>query len=357
MFKKWLKLVSITVLAAFFLLLFYLLWNLDEEQMAADDKKIKSFTIAKDNSPHNNDNELSSQETHVHRNEDVDDPRRQQSPQNSFYTVVITVHSAINQSERRGAIRDTWLSDSMVSMTDFTVQYWFIIGARGISQSDLHLVQLEQNKFNDLLILYGVENGYHDLPYRTLHSLTYLDKNYQFTYLLKTDDDMFINTPMVLQELKTIRPKTRLYWGRFACQNPPIKDGKWKEERWHWCDVYYPYAYGGMYVLTHDVVSIISDNAPFLQLYSCEDVSLGMWLGPYNLHRINDIRIFIEHSLRCSRGFIAMHIPSRNVPKVIHQTYENLKRKGLVCTTIVYEDMIPWNEFALNCRAESILVT
>lgn len=365
MYKKWLKIISIIVFATFFVMLFYLLWNIDDQPLPYT--RINTFTIDKGDLANDKltDDKYSdvpsttqavSSADDIHTEEVVFDPRRWSDQPNGVVTVLVTVHSAINQSERRNAIRSTWLSESMINIPDISVQYWFIIGAKNVRQSDNELIKLEQNKFHDLLILHNVDNGYHDLPYRTLHSLTYLSTHYHYTYLLKTDDDMFINTPTVLQELKTIRPDTRLYWGRFACQNPPMEDGRWKEGRWHWCDVYYPYAYGGMYVLTHDVVTLITDNARLLQLYSCEDVSLGTWLGSYNLHRINDVRIFVEHDLRCSRGFIAIHIPSRHVPKVIHQIYESLKRKGVVCTKLLREDLVPWNEFSANCKSDSLMV-
>ena len=187
--------------------------------------------------------------------------------------------------------------------------------------------------------------------------MIHIADSYKFTYLLKTDDDVYINMPTVLREMKELRPRERLYWGRFSCHNPPMEDGKWKEERWLWCDYYHPYAYGGMYVLTYDLVSLVANNAPFLQMYSCEDVSLGMWLGSYNMVRINDVRIFVEHSLKCSRGFIAVHIPSNTqVPKIIHKTHKSLKRKGVICTTLMYEDLFSWKSLPQKCQTAKIMV-
>ncbi len=287
---------------------------------------------------------------------DIQDPRLKSKEK---YLVIILVHSAINQTSRREAIRHTWLSKTMTTLdtnSNNTLAYWFLIGTKDASRSDIDNLLKEQEAFGDLLIMNNVNNDYQSLPYRTLYSMVHMDKHYVFTYLLKTDDDVYINMPIVLQEMKELRPRERLYWGRFSCHNPPMEYGQWKEHRWHWCDVYYPYAYGGMYVLTYDVVTLVAENAPFLQLYSCEDVSLGMWLGAYNLVRINDIRIFVGHSLQCSRGFIAIHIPSVQVPKIIRKTHENLKRKGVICTTLVYEDLFSWRELPQKCKTEEVMV-
>ena len=270
------------------------------------------------------------------------------------YFIIVFVHSAINQTKRRDAVRNTWLSHDIIN--NVSLAYWFLIGGKGANEIDLSQLLNEQKTYKDLLIFLNIGNNYESLTNRSLQSITYISQNYEYTYLIKTDDDVFLNLPIIIQELTELRPRERLYWGRFSCQNPPLEVGRWKEHNWKWCDVYFPYAYGGMYVLTHDVVSLIADNADSLETYSCEDVSLGMWLAPYNLIRVNDIRIFVQHSTRCSRGYIAVHIPHRLSHKVMYKLYENLKRKGILCSTIMREELVLWDNFVKNCEAESLVV-
>ena len=343
--KRWLT----TIMSVLLISTFYIYWKLEQLSVKEDGleqlrENEKDYIASK---------RMDDEEGIFHKRGSVQDPRLKFG---SEYFCVVLVHSAINQTGRRESIRETWLSDRMVAGTGVTLAYWFILGTSGTHKAVLADLQREQSLHGDLMIFFNLDNGYEGLPDRTLYSMTHISKHYHFTFLLKTDDDVYINLPIVLQEMKKIRPRERLYWGRFSCQNPPMEEGRWKEELWHWCDVYFPYAYGGMYVLTSDVVSLIADNAPELQKYSCEDVSLGMWLAPYNLVRINDIRIFIQHSTRCSRGFIAVHIPDRQVNKIIHKLHENLKKNGILCATVAYEDLLSWRGLPKECNTDSLVV-
>ena len=277
----------------------------------------------------------------------ISDPRLNQRTSDTLYLVLILIHSAINQTQKRNTIRKTWLSSDMLG--DTPVIYWFLIGGKDVSEEENVNLEQEQKRCNDLMILWDIKNDYYELTSRSLHSMVHIVNNYNFVYMLKTDDDYFLNTPVILSELNTIYPHKRFYWGRFSCHNPPMDGGRWDEKEWHWCDVYYPYAYGGMYVLSQDVVQLIVDNSNSLHHYSCEDVSVGAWLAPYNLYRVNDGRIYVQHGTRCSRGYIAIHIPHRLAYKIMKKFYDNLKRKGVLCTTLVKEGILLWEGLPHTC--------
>jgi len=51
--------------------------------------------------------------------------------------------------------------------------------------------------------------------------------------------------------------------------------GQWAEPNFHLCDRYLPYARGGGYIVSGDLVKYISDNKDLLQIYNSEDVSMG----------------------------------------------------------------------------------
>ena len=70
-------------------------------------------------------------------------------------------------------------------------------------------------------------------------------------YLLKVDDDSYVQLPLVLEELKNSNFDKSLYWGFFDGRAPVWLKGKWAEKEYHLCDKYIPYALGGGYVLSH----------------------------------------------------------------------------------------------------------
>ena len=95
-----------------------------------------------------------------------------------------------------------------------------------------------------------------------------------------------------------------------------------------------------------------------LLTYTCEDVSVGAWLAPYNIVRVDDVRIFSGHnSGRCSRGFIAVHINHYLAHKQMKRYYNKLRRKGSVCSSICKEQPISWSTITSKCDKKPILVT
>ena len=92
-----------------------------------------------------------------------------------------------------------------------------------------------------------------------------------FSFLLKADDDVFINTPAVLDVLnKSSTPKEKLYLG-FVFKNPKVKrKGKWGLTQEEYSETHYPdYCAGSGYILSrHVVVSFVEifDTIPKIKI-------------------------------------------------------------------------------------------
>ena len=61
-------------------------------------------------------------------------------------------------------------------------------------------------------------------------------------------------------------------------------------KEWFLCDHYLPYAMGGGYVISSDLIHRVAVNADGIQLYNNEDVSVGVWLSPFIAERRHDKR-------------------------------------------------------------------
>lgn len=101
-------------------------------------------------------------------------------------------------------------------------------------------------------------------------------------YLAQVDDDSFVRLDQIVREAETIAAvetyvasrsggvlkgvvspqlacyRPPLYWGYFDGRALVKRTGKWAEKRWSLCDHYLPYALGGGYVLSWDLVSYIA---------------------------------------------------------------------------------------------------
>ena len=267
----------------------------------------------------------------------------------THYLLVVLVLSSVRGRERRDTIRETWMEG--YRNLEHKVLVKFSIGTLGLSPSDSDTLNSEQHTYDDLLLLPSLQESYSNLTRKVLYSFITLDQRYDFSYLMKCDDDTFIILKTVLRELseRTLQKKS-LYWGFFDGRAHVKKQGKWSEKEWFLCDRYLPYALGGGYILSHDLVSRISLAADGLQLYNSEDVSVGVWLSPYEAERRHDVRFDTEFVSRgCRNEYIVSHKQSIEDMRKKHRT---LKTTGQLCereyqTRLSYE--YNWNVESTKC--------
>ena len=267
----------------------------------------------------------------------------------THYLLVVLVLSSVGGQERRDTIRETWMDG--YRELEHKVLIKFSIGTLGLSPSDLDALNTEQLTFNDLLLLPNLQESYSNLTLKVLYSFITLDQNYDFSYLMKCDDDTFIVLRTISRELSERHSQMKsYYWGFFDGRAHVKKQGKWSEKEWFLCDRYLPYALGGGYILSHDLVSRISSAADGLQLYNSEDVSVGVWLSSYEAKRRHDVRFDTEFVSRgCRNEYIVSHKQSVEDMRRKHRT---LKTTGRLCereyqTRMSYE--YNWNVEPTKC--------
>ncbi|XP_030632067.1 beta-1,3-galactosyltransferase 6 [Chanos chanos] len=239
----------------------------------------------------------------------------------AFLVVLIT--TGPKYTERRSIIRSTWLSKP-----DPEVLALFVVGTESLPAEDLQNLKTEQVRHRDLLLLPELRDSYENLTQKLLHMYSWLDQNVDFKFVLKADDDTFARLDLLKEELKAKEP-SRLYWGFFSGRGRVKTAGKWKESAWELCDYYLPYALGGGYVLSADLVHYVRINVGFLKTWQSEDVSLGAWLAPVDVRRLHDPRFDTEYKSRgCNNKYLVTHKQSLEDMLEKHQT---LQRDGRLC--------------------------
>ncbi|XP_038076328.1 beta-1,3-galactosyltransferase 6-like [Patiria miniata] len=244
-------------------------------------------------------------------------PKASQKELSAF--LVVLIMSGPQMVERRYTIRDTWLQNHGGDILPR-----FVIGTAGLSSSDMETLESEQKQFHDMLFLPELKDSFSVLTSKLLQMLAWLDHTVDFQYLLKVDDDTFVRLDPLVQELAT-KSRVRLYWGFFDGRAHVHKSGKYKETDWVLCDRYIPFAVGGGYVLSSDLVHFVAENAPLLKKYHAEDVSLGSWLAPIDVRREHDPRFDTEYKSRgCRNSYLITH----------KQSVQNMRGKYLQLQTI-----------------------
>lgn len=245
----------------------------------------------------------------------------------SAFLVIVIVTGPKNY-ERRKVIRDTWLNIPKILRPE--VRHFFVIGDSGLSDSERAAILDESATHKDILRI-PVEESFNLLTNKVLATYVRLNENFKFDYLMKVDDDSFVRVPDLLDELKNSNYKKSLYWGFFDGRAPVLKSekNKWKEKNYVLCDKYIPYALGGGYVLSHDLVHFISENSDHLQMFSNEDVAVGTWLAPLKVNRVHDPRFDTEFRSRgCSNKYLVSH--KQSVEEMKSKQY-SLNAKGILC--------------------------
>ncbi|XP_061394808.1 uncharacterized protein LOC133330369 [Musca vetustissima] len=166
--------------------------------------------------------------------------------------LLILITSAQTHTEARLAIRQTWGHFG----TRRDVSTAFILGRTTNATINEALTQ-ENMIYGDLIRGHFIDS-YNNLTLKTLSSLEWVDNHCpKAKYILKTDDDMFINVPKLLQFLDSHSKDKRVIYGRLAKKWKPIRNKKSKyyiSTGQFSAAVFPPFTTGPAYVLTSDIV-------------------------------------------------------------------------------------------------------
>ncbi|XP_037356323.1 beta-1,3-galactosyltransferase 6 [Talpa occidentalis] len=253
-------------------------------------------------------------------------PRARARARRRFLAVLVA--SAPRAAERRAAVRSTWLA---AGAAGGDVWARFAVGTGGLGAEERRALEREQARHGDLLLLPALRDAYENLAAKVLAMLAWLDEHVAFEFVLKADDDSFARLDALLAELRARDParRRRLYWGFFSGRGRVKPGGRWREAAWQLCDYYLPYALGGGYVLSADLVRYLRLSREFLRAWHSEDVSLGAWLAPVDVRREHDPRFDTEYRSRgCSNQYLVTHKQS---PQDMLEKQRSLARDGRLC--------------------------
>lgn len=189
--------------------------------------------------------------------------------------LLILVTSAPSHASARDAVRLTW--GHFRARSDVAIA--FVLG-QAPAALEAALVA-EDALYGDLIVGNSVDS-YQNLTLKTISMLEWkLQYCPQAPYLLKTDDDMFINVPRLLSHVDKAGNASRTIWGRVVYKALPIRslkseaNSKFFISKQEWGDSVFPdYATGPAYLMTADCVGPLLDAAgePRRRFMFLEDV-------------------------------------------------------------------------------------
>ncbi|XP_017117166.1 beta-1,3-galactosyltransferase 5 isoform X1 [Drosophila elegans] len=240
---------------------------------------------------------------HGHQENEIDMERI--CPRGGVFTkLLILITSALHHGPARMSIRQTWMHYG----TRRDVGMAFVLG-RGTNKTLNKAVDREDFMYRDLIRGHFIDS-YSNLTLKTISLLEWVDLHCpRAKYILKTDDDMFINVPKLMTLISTLKASRSIY-GRRAENWKPIRNrwSKYHITKAQYAKDSFPYfTTGPAYLLTGDIVHALymrSLDTAFLKL---EDVfTTGIVAGSLNIRRIN-----VRQIANTRTKFEACHIRDR----------------------------------------------
>lgn len=237
-------------------------------------------------------------------------------------SLLVIVSSLPKSVNLRMSIRDTWKPHG--EAINMEVVVIFSVAAKGILEKSRAALEEESRTNKDMVIFPECKN----IPEseQLLSEWIWAVKEYNFEYILKVRDAMYVNLPLVMSEVvESLRARnSNAYLGYFEGNKDPNDSGKLDEPGWFLCDRFIRYAHSGGYIISDVLVKRLLRQGKYLHPYNNEDVAIGTWLSPFNdIDWVHEVRFDTElrHPRGCKNTNLIFETENHADMVVLHHKY------------------------------------
>lgn len=249
-------------------------------------------------------------------------------------TLLILVCTAIPNNKQRETIRKTWGSIAVANNNTGYVRLAFLVGSTNNAtlQQQLEHEYLEHSD----IIQQNFVDSYQNLTLKSVMLLKWVSEfcpNVQF--VLKTDDDMYVNVPNLVYSLSRFPIKSNVIYGVLFKKAKPDRNprAKWYVPKNQFDGNVFPdYLSGTGYVMSRDVVPKLLEASSTLPFLVMEDVFItGLCASQYHIKRYN-IRGFaywrrLPTGCAFKDAITGHHVTVKDMIKI----WKELQKKPLIC--------------------------
>lgn len=197
---------------------------------------------------------------------------------NDHTFLFIMVSSAVGNTDKRQTIRDTWgsaVTSQEEGEDSQETRLVFLVGKPADVERPLaEEVKKESLIYRDI-VQTNIIDSYSNLSFKSIAMLKWMTRYCKTArFLLKSDDDMFINVNKLKQEL-THSVHQRFIMGEIIAGAQPMQDknSKWYTPRAMFAGKMYPkYVSGSAYVISGDFLSDLYSSTLNTEVFWLEDV-------------------------------------------------------------------------------------
>ena len=193
-----------------------------------------------------------------------------------YYFLLILVHSAPGYLDRRNNIRKTWALDNTLKWPRWKTV--FLVGQTRLSGESESLLK-EDEDFGDL-VRGAFYEDYQNQTYKIQMGFEWAVKYCEFSFLLKADDDVFLDPVGVISFLnEPTTPHKELYTGNLNTGTKPFRHegGRWSVTYEEYSEKFYhDYCSGFAFILSYDVVALFVEVLDLVPIFKIDDVYVGL---------------------------------------------------------------------------------
>lgn len=243
--------------------------------------------------------------------------------------LLVIVCSSVTNFASRQAIRETWSKAKTPERTEVL----FLLGK---SENDtLNNAVMEENTNYSDIIQENFLDTYNNLTIKSTMLLKWVNDSCQHVhYVMKTDDDMFVNLPNLVKFLKN-NTQNQLLVGCVISGAVPIKDwhSKWYVPDNIYSEYTYPnYLSGTGYVMSNDIITTLYKTALNTPFFYLEDIFItGICARKAGIKPKNNngFKFYKRKNDPCTfRNIITSH---KMLPSELYEIWKKINNPSIKC--------------------------
>ena len=234
--------------------------------------------------------------------------------------MIVLVNSAAKggiSRKRREAIRETWANQSSCEqrkalsdnrLKDLSWLLVFVVGKMGRGTKDDELNIAEAKKHNDMLIGNITDNYINNVV--KLYMGQIWASRFDIQYTLKTDDDVYVRIPGVLDYLVNAQ-LPRPFYGGWTYKSHKVSRslrGKWTVSWKYFSEVAFPeFNAGAFFILSSDLLNRLFNYAHVRKPFHTDDAYVGVAMRDFGVnvtripsfHLLPNMHAFVHNATDC----------------------------------------------------------
>ncbi|XP_062074495.1 hydroxyproline O-galactosyltransferase HPGT1-like isoform X2 [Humulus lupulus] len=210
---------------------------------------------------------------------------------------VIGIITTFGRRKNRDAIRKAWMPTALKKLADekgIIVQ--FVIGRSSNRGDSLDReIEEENRQTNDFIVLEDQVESPEERPKKIKSFLIHAVENWDAKFIVKVNDDVFVNIDALGAILNSHLDKHDIYIGCMKSGHVLSEPtNKWYEPDW-WkfgdANSYFRHASGEIYAISRHLARYVSINRSILRTYACDAVSVGSWFIGLDIDHIDEQKL------------------------------------------------------------------